>query len=210
MPGTGVAVWEDRRLVRSSTAALAICRLTAPQRALADFLRVDADLLAVAAKKELAPLIPVLPEKEKKDLLLRLALGDEPQSGAELLRRLRGEPPVATVPGQRSVAELLDAAHTLATDRRQRAERVRVEARAEKLTALAADEEAIWREAEHHVARKQTARYDTAVTLLVQLRYACDHVGRGLEFRQRLAALRDDHRHLPGLLRRLDDRALRG
>ncbi|MFG2846706.1 hypothetical protein ACGF12_26565 [Kitasatospora sp. NPDC048296] len=199
-------------------------RLTAPQRALADFLRVDADLLAVAAeasppapaprkrpgKKELAPLIAALPETEKDDLLLRLALGDEPQLGAGLLRRLRGEPSVATVPGQRSAAELLDAAHARITERRQRAERVRVEARATKLTALAADEEAIWREAENHVACKQVARYDVAVALLVELRDACDHVGRGVQFRQRLAALRDQHRHLPGLLRRLDDRALRG
>jgi hypothetical protein len=201
-------------------------RLTAPQRALADFLRVDADLLAVAAqasppapaprkrpgKKELAPLIAALPETEKDDLLLRLALGDEPQLGAELVRRLRGEPepPVATVPGQRSAAELLDAAHALATERRQGAERAQVEARAKKLTALATDEEAIWCEVENHVARKQVARYDVAVALLVQLRDACEHVGRGLEFRQRLAALREQYRHLPGLLRRLDDRALRG
>ncbi|MFE6868521.1 hypothetical protein ACFVFS_18380 [Kitasatospora sp. NPDC057692] len=199
-------------------------RLTAPQRALADFLRVDADLLAVAAqasppapaprkrpgKKELAPLIAALPETEKNDLLLRLALGDEPQLGAELLRRLRGEPPVATVPGQRSVAELLDAAHALATERRQGAERVRVEARAKKPAALAAEEEAIWRAVEDHVGCKQAARYDIAVALLVELRDACDHVGRGPEFRQRLAALRDRYRHLPGLLRRLDDRALRG
>ncbi|WP_405005304.1 hypothetical protein OHV13_14720 [Kitasatospora purpeofusca] len=79
-------------------------RLTAPQRALADFLRVGADLLAVAAQagppapeprkrpgqKELAPLIAALPEKEKDGLLLRLALGGEPQLGAELLRRLPG------------------------------------------------------------------------------------------------------------------------
>ena len=199
-------------------------RLTAPQRALADFLRVDADLLAVAAqasppapeppkrpgKKALAPLIAALPDKEKNELLLRLALGSEAQLGAELLRRLRGEPVAATVPGQRSAAELLDAAHARAAGRRQRAERVRDEARAKKLIALAADEEAIWREVENHVARKQVARYDAAVALLVELRDACDHVGRGLEFRQRLAALREEHRHLPGLLRRLDDRALRG
>ncbi|MCG6494894.1 hypothetical protein [Kitasatospora sp. A2-31] len=199
-------------------------RLTAPQRALADFLRVDADLLAVAAqasppapaprkrpgKKELAPLIAALPETEKDDLLLRLALGGEPQLGAELVRRLRGEPSVATVPGQRSAAELLDAAHARVAERRQLAEQDRVEARAAKLSILAADEEAIWREVESHVARKQAARYDTAVALLAELRGACDHVGRGLEFRQRLAALRDRYRHLPGLLRRLDDRALRG
>ncbi|MFI9366672.1 hypothetical protein ACIG5E_37325 [Kitasatospora sp. NPDC053057] len=199
-------------------------RLTAPQRALADFLRVDADLLAVAAqasppapaprkrpgKKELAPLIAALPEKDKDGILLRLALGDEPQLGAEFLRRLLGEPSAVTVPGQRSAAELLAAAHTRATERRQRAERVRDEARATKLTALAANEEAIWREVDNHVARKQVARYDVAVALLVQLRDACDHVGRGLEFRERVAALRSQYQHLPGLLRRLDDRALRG
>ncbi|MFD8783161.1 hypothetical protein [Kitasatospora sp. NPDC059599] len=48
------------------------------------------------------------------------------------------------------------------------------------------------------------------MALLVRLRDACDHVGRGLECRQRPAALRDEYRHLPGLLGRLDDRALRG
>ncbi|MFF4653217.1 hypothetical protein [Streptomyces sp. NPDC001380] len=199
-------------------------RLTAPQRALADFLRVDADLLAVAAdagppapaprkrpgKQELAPLIAALPETEKNNLLLRLALGDEHQLGAELLRRLRGEPPVATVPGQRSAAELLDAAHARVVERRQRAERVRVDARVAKLSALAADEEAIWREVESHVAREQAARCDVAVARLAELRDVCDHVGRGLRFRHRLAALRDQHRHPPGLLRGLDDRALRG
>ncbi|WP_327068221.1 hypothetical protein OG500_21040 [Kitasatospora sp. NBC_01250] len=54
------------------------------------------------------------------------------------------------------------------------------------------------------------ARYDDAVALLAELRGACDHVGRGLQFRRRVAALREQYRHLPGLLRRLDDRALRG
>ncbi|MEV6209223.1 hypothetical protein [Kitasatospora sp. NPDC051914] len=228
---SGIGAWalqdddeDEYRATLEPPVPAGLDRLTAPQRALADFLRVDADLLAVAAqaspptpaprkrpgKKELAPLIAALPETEKDDLLLRLALGDEHQLGAELVRRLRGEPPVATVPGQRSAAELLDAAHTRVTERRQRGERGRVEARAKKLTTLAAEEEAIWHEVENHVARKQAARYDTAVALLVELRDACDHVGRGLEFRQRLAALRDRYRHLPGLLRRLDDRALRG
>ena len=69
--------------------------LTAPQRALADFLRVDADLLTIAAeaspaapqspvrptKKELTPLIAALPEKEKDALLLEAALGTAPQPG---------------------------------------------------------------------------------------------------------------------------------
>lgn len=65
---------------------------------------MDDDLLAVAAqaspaaskkltrpaKKELAPLIAAMPQKEKDALLLRLALGPEPGLRTELLHRLRG------------------------------------------------------------------------------------------------------------------------
>lgn len=105
--------------------------LTAPQRALADFLRVDADLLTAAAqaspprprksarptKKELAPLIEALPEKEKDALLLQLALGPEPQLRTELLDRLRGTSAATAVPGRRSAAHLLDAAHALRNER---------------------------------------------------------------------------------------------
>ncbi|MFE6283398.1 hypothetical protein [Streptomyces sp. NPDC057877] len=103
--------------------------LTAPQHALADFLRVDADLLAVAAqasptapkeplrptKKELAPLIAALPQQEKDALLLRLALGPEPQLRTDLLYRLRGMTAPIAAPGDRSAAHLLDAAHALRT-----------------------------------------------------------------------------------------------
>ncbi len=199
-------------------------QLTAPQRALADFLRVDADLLAVAAqaslpapgsgrglgKKELAQLIAVLPEKEKNDLLLRLALGREPQLGPELLRRLRGEATPATAPGRRSAAELLDAAHARATERRQRTKQTQAETLAKKLTALADKEESVWAQVQDRIAQKKPTDYDAATALLVDLRDACDHIGRGPAFRQRLSALREEHQRLPGLLRRLDERRLRG
>ncbi|MEW2219034.1 hypothetical protein AB0939_06905 [Streptomyces sp. NPDC006990] len=88
--------------------------LTAPQCALADFLRVDDDLLAVAVqaspaapkkptkptKKELAPLIAALPQQEKDALLLRLAVGPEPWLRTELLHRLHGTtaPPPGAAP----------------------------------------------------------------------------------------------------------------
>jgi hypothetical protein len=111
--------------------------LTGPQRALANLLRVDDDLLAAAAqdsptaprkparptKKELAPLIAGMPQKEKDALLLRLALGPEPGWRAELLHRLRGTDPPAAAAGRRSAAHLLDAAHTLRTEHRQHGRR---------------------------------------------------------------------------------------
>jgi hypothetical protein len=197
--------------------------LTAAQRALADFLRVDADLLAVAAqsspaapepattptKKELTPLIAGLPEKEKDAWLLRLALGPQPALRNELLHRLRGTPATVTAPDRRSTAHLLDAAHTRRTERRQRLQRAQAEARAERLTALAREADSLWSRAEAHIATKKTSAYDQAVTLLRDLRDACDHVGSGTDFRKRLALLREANQRRPALLHRLDAHNLR-
>lgn len=197
--------------------------LTAPQSALADFLRVDPDLLAVAAqasptapkeparptKKQLAPLIAALPKKEKDALLLRLALGPEPGLRTDLLHRLHGPLAPAAVLGLRSAAHLLDAAHALRTGRRQRAEHERATARAEHLTALAGDAESAWQQIEAHISTKKTTAYDQAVTLLADLRDAYAHTGRDTDFHQRLTRVREDYQRRPGLLHRLDRRGLR-
>ncbi|MGP4086487.1 hypothetical protein [Streptomyces sp. KR55] len=197
--------------------------LTASQAALADFLRVDADLLAVAAqassaapkksarptKKELAPLIAALPQKEKDALLLRLALGPEPRLRTDLMHRLRGNTAPTTVPGRRSAAHLLDASYTRRTERRQRAEHVRAAARDRQPTALARDAEAAWQQIEAHIAAKKTSAYDQAVTLLTELRDAYAHTERDKDFRQRLTRLREDNQRRPGLIHRLDRHGLR-
>ena len=97
--------------------------LTAPQRALADFLRLDAGLLTIAAQaspplaetkvdpRKLARRIKNLPASEKDTLLHRVAQGHGAQVQMELRRRFRGEPDT-TSDGRprRTVAELLDAA----------------------------------------------------------------------------------------------------
>lgn len=198
--------------------------LTAPQRALADFLRVDTDLLAVAtqagpalpkkptrpAKKELAPLIAALPQEEKDALLLRLALGAEPGLHTELLHRLRGTTAAPhTTPGRRSAAQLPDAAHTLRTDRRRHAEAERATARARHLTALADQAESVWQQIETHLATRRPSAHDQAVTLLADLRDACADTERHTSFHQRLSRLREANRHRPGLIQRLDRRDLR-
>ncbi|MBC2900536.1 hypothetical protein [Streptomyces cupreus] len=197
--------------------------LTAPQRALADFLRVDADLLAAATqasppsprksadptKTELSPLIAALPEKEKDALLLRLALDPEPQLRTDLLHRLRGTTAPTAIPGRRSAAQLLDAAHTLRTERRQHAEHERAEARARHLTALAHEAESAWQRIEAHIATKKTTAYDQAVALLAELRDAYAHTGRDTDFHQRLTRLREHYQRRPGLIHRLDRQSLR-
>ena len=103
--------------------------LTAPQRALADFLRLDADLLTIAAQasppvaetkddRKLARWIRDLPVGDKDALLYRVAQGHGAQVQMELHRRFRGEPDAASDSRpRRTVAELLDAAAEARHDR---------------------------------------------------------------------------------------------
>ncbi|MEU0530918.1 hypothetical protein [Amycolatopsis tolypomycina] len=107
--------------------------LTAAQRALADFLRLDDDLLAVAAEVSppladtagnpdaLATWVTDLPAAEKDSYLARIMLGEGARVRAELLRRHSGGTARATPgPAHRTVADLLDAAARRRTDRERR------------------------------------------------------------------------------------------
>lgn len=109
--------------------------LSAPLRAFADFMRIDADLLAVAATRSgplketrlsavaVASRIRGMPEAEKDALLLRLARGQATQAQAALLRLLRGadQPPGGLEVGDasgRTVAALLAAVEQRSPARR--------------------------------------------------------------------------------------------
>lgn len=199
-----------------------LAELSAPQQALADYLRVDPDLLAAAqvspavpsrpakpTKRELAPLITALPKREKDAFLLRLALGPEPHLRTELLHHLRGTTTPSTTPGLRSAAQLLDAAHARRAERRQHTERRRAEARDQHLTALAREAESHWKQVHDLIGTKKTSAYGTAVTLLTELRDACTHMGQEADFRTRLTHLRDNYRRRPALMERLDHCGLR-
>lgn len=207
-------------------------QLTAPQRALADFLRVDADLLAAAAQaspprtvadvpdaKELAAWIAKLPAKEKDRLLLRAAQGNEPQLGADLVRRHRAATATATATAAtggrstaeaelRSAAQLLDAAAVLRTERLSVAKRRKAQREAaaveRRLAAIRGKEDATWQHVEQLIATKTPKAYDTAVGLLVDLCLLDRGAGGEPDFSSRLAELRTTHRGKPSLLRRLD------
>lgn len=96
--------------------------LTAPQRALAEFLRLDTGLLVIAAQaspplsgtkdsRELARWIEDLPAGDKDRLLYKVAQGHGAEVQTELQRQFRGEPETARDSHpRRTVAELLDAA----------------------------------------------------------------------------------------------------
>ena len=120
--------------------------LTAAQRALADFLRLDDDLIAIAAQvsspleetaddpDDRAAWVARLPVTEKDQLLARVAQGEAARVRMELLRHFRRDTaPIIPVPARRTVADLLDSAARRRADRERglAAQRAEDEARQE-------------------------------------------------------------------------------
>ncbi len=219
---------EDDEDEREPPVPAGLGSLTAPQRALADFLRVDHDLLAVAAqaspelpevKEDLGALaahIAGLPGGEKDRLLMLVARDKAARAKMELLRGLRGDPDEGRVarPG-RTVADLLVAAAEFRMERHRQAEaeaaarealreQQREAARQRRLDELATDPEAAWAEAGTLIGTKVPARYDEAVTLLADLRELARRDGQAGEFDRRFAALREEHLRKPSLIARFD------
>src|SRR5581483_5940965 len=106
--------------------------LSAAQRAFADFLRLDGDLVEVAAqssppgdvaqpsRQESERWIAGLADAEKNALLLRLMYDGDPHLRSELLQRLRREQVVAPGPPAEghTVGQLLAAAAELTETKR--------------------------------------------------------------------------------------------
>jgi len=203
--------------------------LSASLKALADFLRIDEHLIAVAAERSAAlPVGPAvgdfeqwiraLPTSEKDDLLLRLAQGDEPHLRAELLLRFRAAHALESpdsVGEARTVAELLARAKERAEARRRseaareakeeaRRAREQAAARAVYLDDLAGREEDLWRRVEALVETKEQKNYDQAVQLLVDLRDLANRKKTTEEFKVRLSELTAPHAKKPSFISRLD------
>jgi hypothetical protein len=199
-------------------------KLTAPLEAFVEFMRIDRDLIevAAAASPELAATddaalkrwVATLPDAEKTTLLVRLVGGAEAHLRAELLRRFRdSHAPGALAAKARTVGELLKAAEGRAQERRRqkaeqaarekaRREREAAKARERHLAALAKREVEAWRELDALIATKQPKKYDEAVALLADLRDVCARGGRQVEAATRLARLREEHAKKPSLIER--------
>jgi hypothetical protein len=201
--------------------------LTAAQRELADFLRLDNDLLEVAVKasppldeppddpQQLAAWVASLPAGEKNELLLRVVQNQAAAVRMEMRRRFRS--PSATTDAaqpRRTVADLLDAAARRRADRQQREaarraeeetrrEATRALARQRRLDELARDEPGAWSRVDAMIATRKPAEYDAAVTLLTDLRALAERETGLDEFARRSLALRQRHARKASLLERL-------
>lgn len=185
---------------------------TAGMRALAEFLRIDDDLITVAATTaeqqhddpaaDHARWVAALPANEKDGFIVRLLQGD-PHVLAELRRRFReSDARTAGSPRRRTARELLNAAEA-----RRRADRDRQTAVACEghLDSLAQDEEEAWQRVSRMIDAKKPHEYDAAVALLLDLRAVGERTGRSHVFDERARTLRSRHQRKTSLLTRLDN-----
>lgn len=203
-------------------------RLTAAQRALADFLRLDDDLLTTAAQAsppldetaddpdDLAAWVTRLPVAEKDRLLARVVQGETARVRMELLRRFRGDTvPIIPAPARRTVADLLDNTARRRADRERRlaAQHADDEARRERAFALARDrrlerlaeeEDTAWSRVDELIATRKPADYDAAVTLLTDLQALAEREDHDDAFTSRTLALRQAHARKPSLIERFN------
>ncbi|WP_406047061.1 hypothetical protein [Kribbella sp. NBC_00889] len=202
--------------------------LTAAQRALADFLRLDDDLLETAAQtsppveeiaddpEDIADWVAGLPIADKDRLLRRVVQGDAARVRMEMLRRFRDEiTPTIPTPTPRTVADLLDNAARRRADHERRLaaqhaeeearrEQARALAREQRLDDLARQEDAAWSRVDALIATRKPADYDTAVTLLTDLQALAEREDRPGTFTQRTTTLRQTHARKPSLIERLN------
>lgn len=200
---------------------------------LVDFLRVDPELIQVAAAASPPRHVQVLtgdmirtwiagrPGVEKDAYLERFIAADEPALATELQRLVAGRNVAVPASGEARTAGALRRAAQQAGNERRRAETARAEAerkrredekaaaRSRYLTALAGREPAVWTEIETLIATKKPGDYDHAVSLLVDLRDAAAAHGGDLEFLARLKALRARHERKPSLVSRIERAGLR-
>jgi hypothetical protein len=202
---------------------------------LREFLDIDTDLLDAAAELSpdieaavpssdvLAGWIAGLPEKEKDALLLQVALGENPRSGVDLLRRFRVEcakaAPAPAPQTLRTAGQLRAAAEERAMAKRRRDEERRklergrkaqrkAAERAQYLDALEKREEESWGQLENLVATKRPNDYDRAVVLLTDLRDVAERKGCSAAFQQRVRGLAERHATKSSFLRRLREAGL--
>lgn len=204
-----------------------LAKLSGALQALAEFLRLDTDLLAVAATAsrpltekepsaaELRRWVRDLPAADKDEALLRVLRGDAGLLRSELLRRFHGVTEESPAGGGRTVGDLLTAAEDRSAARQQRKrgreaaerkhrEEAAVEAREQRLDELARDPVRVWDQADELIATKRPKDYDTAVTLLLDLQALAVREGTIFEFAEQMTRLRERHARKQSLIDRLD------
>ena len=197
-----------------------IAPLTGALEGFAEFFAIDADLVRAAAERgaddsatadEQRKVLAAIPERDKVELLRRVAEGDG-SVAAELRRTLRRKSPVSILgrtagalrERARQFAEARERAHAeeREADRRRKAEEAE-KARRGRLDALRRRGDAVWREIETEIERRNPGGYDRATSLLTDLKALAAEDGGQDDFRRRLADIRARHQKKGRFVERL-------
>ena len=212
--------------------------LNAPLKELVEFMRIDTDLVAVAARnsastevqqgvdeKALSAWISKLPDEEKDNILLRLIQGHDPHLGAELLQRYQsgigGKHDGGMDIQRRTVMELIAEAETHTAERERRIAEKKAKEAAQKarekavirekyLNELVKREDQVWNQVDELIGTKRPSDYDSAVQLLVDLRDLGIKRKKEKPFQEKLQRVRETHSRKPSLMERLKKAGLNG
>jgi hypothetical protein len=202
--------------------------LSGSLQGLADFLRIDCDLIAAAAeaspdppttdisRRKIAEHVAKVPPAERDEFLIRLTESEDTSLVWEwkqrVMRNLPNQP--AGNPRRRTVAELRAqsamirrAREQAEADRRAREKAQReqelAKRRAAHLDSLVGKEEELWHKVNQLVATKQPKRYDEAIEILKDLRDLADRQETRSHFTAKLEKLSADHARKPTWIERL-------
>ena len=196
--------------------------LTGALEAFANFFVVDPDLVQAAAeleaegaatsKDDLRRVLAATSDRDKTELLLRVAEGDV-HVAAELRRSVRKQGPGVSAPC-RTAGALRERAQEIAEARerglaeRLEAGRRRQAKEAEKARRVRLDEikrrgESVWREIEQEIERRNPSGYDRAASLLSDLQALAEEQKDQQDFDHRLALIRARHEKKGKFIERL-------
>ncbi len=189
-----------------------------PLAALADFLAIDPDLVAAAAERAGEPVldgaasanavrtvVDAMPSREKTGLLVRVHDGDAHvahELRALVRRRLLSESD-GPQPAGRTAGDLRARADALRAARERAAAEAAEKSRRARIQAVARRGEAVWREIEAEIERRNAAGYDKAASLLADLRAVAEDRRTVDDFTHRLRALRERHARKGAFLARV-------
>ncbi len=208
--------------------------LTAAQKALAEFINLDKDLLVATAKASPAPAedkhedrrmtewVAQVPEKEARKFLLMVLQG-ESRTAERLIRsryqefvQLHTSGREASAARRRTVSELRALTVEAEKERRRQEalEKKREKAECERkrrvhLSEVARDFPKWWKKADDYAAEQKSSAYDQAQSVIVDLRDAYAQEGKRGEFAERIKDFTSKHVRKQALMRRLKESGIK-
>ena len=200
-------------------------KLNEPLQAFVDWLEMEPDLIAVAAKSSptqnalkepFKEWVNALSDKEKTKLLLEIVTGDS-AIASQLQARLRrkfaqaSEFPLVPDGEQRHFSQLRALADTQRSERQAKEKAAAQAKRRKYLESLKPRQAQLWETIKDLIARKQAQPYKQAIQHLVDLRDLAELEGSLAIYQSRIRQMQDEYSNRSGLLRRMREaKLLRG